>query len=167
MDRSLQSEDSRLLVNDRRLGVSPGHGLGVASPMQAWGPSSTGHEQALSQRRFEPILSPRTKDVKPVTLSGMPGAATSPGVTCQPPVPKFLATTPSPDHCPVLKRPLAVTTTAHRHAASIAAQRAALRHPVPHSLLSTAASTRISSGYKGMRRSPWPARECRSRRSVA
>lgn len=175
MDRTLQAGEIRKFLNDGRPGVSPSNCFSLGSPTQAWGISTMDHMQ--SHRPFEPILSPRTKDVKPVTIGGggAPGAGSSPGFIRQPPsVPKLLAaTTPPPDHCLFIKRPLAMTTTSRRPAC--AAQRtvsqAPVRYSAPQSGLRaapvTAASTRIAPGYKGMRRSPWLARECRARRSMA
>lgn len=181
MERSLHLAETRLFLSDGRPGLSPSHGFSMGSPMQAWGPS-TANDFSQSQRPveqshrpFEPVLSPRTKDVIPVSIGGGGAPGSSPGFTHQAPqVPKLLATTPPPDHSILLKRPLAFTTTARRTGACAAhrtVSQAAVRFPAQHSGLRTAplttASTRIAPGYKGMRRSPWLARECRTRRSMA
>jgi hypothetical protein len=178
MDRTLQAGDSRLdsrlFLGDGRPGVSPNNCFSLGSPTQAWGLSS--FDYSMSHRPFEPTFSPRAKDVKSLTL-GAPGAGSSPGFLHQhPSVPKLLAaaTTPPPDHCLLFKRPMAMTTTSRRHAAC-STQRTVSQAPVRVSAMQsglraapvTAASTRIAPGYKGMRRSPWLARECRARRSMA
>lgn len=176
LDRTLQAGDSRFFVGDGRQGLSPSNCFSLGSPTQAWGPSILDHRE--SHRPFEPTCSPRAKDTKQVNLGGggVPGAGSSPGFVHQPPsVPKLLtATTPPPDHCLLFKRPFAMTTTSRRPPAC-ATQRTVSHAPVRFSALQsglraapvTAASTRIAPGYKGMRRSPWLARECRARRSMA
>lgn len=183
MDRLLQSSENRIFLSDVRSGLSPSHGFILGSPMQAWGPSSTSQDLSLSHKALEqsqgpsePILSPRSNDVKPVGLRGVGalGGANSPGLSRQHPTVPKLSTTPPPDYCLLFKRPLAVTTTSRRPGACAAhrtVSQAAVRFSAaPTGLRAaplTTASTRIAPGYKGMRRSPWLARECKTRRSMA
>eukprot|EP00746_Dinoflagellata_sp_MGD_P079994 gnl/MRDRNA2_/MRDRNA2_31986_c0_seq1.p1 gnl/MRDRNA2_/MRDRNA2_31986_c0~~gnl/MRDRNA2_/MRDRNA2_31986_c0_seq1.p1 ORF type:complete len:713 (+),score=125.38 gnl/MRDRNA2_/MRDRNA2_31986_c0_seq1:276-2141(+) len=176
LDRTLQAGDSRFFFGEGQQGLSPSNCFSLGSPTQAWGPSMLDYSQ--SHRPFEPACSPRAKDMKPVNLGGgaAPGPGSSPGFIHQAPsVPKVLtSTTPPPDHCLLFKRPFAMPPTSRRPAAC-ATQRTVSHAPVRFSALQsglraapvTTASTRIAPGYKGMRRSPWLARECRARRSMA